>query len=1412
LYGPKNQRARNRHLRHPDSEIEMRKGGIEALQSVNNYPREIDTLLESALGKVLRETRTQIQMRASPYLYVAVLAANFFAAPPAFSADRAAESQSTAAARAVVLEPLPKWIETPAEPLETRRQDPVVVRLQETQVKVDKQVSQFFNRAVQVNERSALSSIGQFTLEYNPEYQKIHLHKVALLRDGKLLDRSKDAQVRHLQRELGIESGTFVGTETLVLLLRDVRIGDTLWVNYSIDGRNPVFGDTWNASYNWDFGAPVELRRIVLQHPAQRQITWRQLGDYHRQPIAFKVEERNGVRFLRFEERALEAIEYEPRVPVNFLPARMLEFSEYQQWKDIAGWAQTLFPRSKPGPSLTALARQFSGEADPAVRAAAALRWVQNEVRYFSVSIGENSHRPHSPEQVLQLRYGDCKDKSYLLANLLIALGIDAYPVLVSAQEPKLPGRSLPGTLWFDHAVVGLILDGKTYYVDPTLTGQVSQVSKLPAILPGAAALPVLASSTELVTLPDRPLAAPNYEQTDHIKITTLDGDATLELHQIYRGRLADSMRVRIPAMSRREMAKDLLSLYEKKFRSIELTGDPVISDDAANNLLRVVSQFKISTPLNATKGKYNWPFTTQILVGVLPLPDKLVRNFPFAIPADTPWSRFRTLLTWPDVVRADDVYSAQTVDNKFFQVNEEFSRRGKEVDYMLDYRVKKDTAEPGEMAELNTEARKMDSFAEGKFQVVERDLLPNASKAVPLRMIEAEGAVENLRSFFNDSKKRDAAMEREEDCDRLLAGLRLSTLAPGFAWKTYQGMQQRISLGSASDPDRECQARSQLRQGEFAQSLRTMKDLHAASGESEAARLGAWARLYTGDAAAAVSAMEAYAAPYLQSSAIRENVLLQPDRLALHQRAGVTIPDALLALARETPDGPWPRPVLAMQVGLLSPERLLELVTAASPDIAGIALPQAWYYIGHQYAAQGKISEAVKAFQQAATLSFGAAGLGDEARAALLQLAPSAPREQRKRAFAYMSGEGVIQDLAQGTTLMAAAATAGDEVAQYAYAWELRKKNDEAGFTQLLQASANQGYAPAQAEWGLLLSKRKVADQVEARKWLELAAMQGNSAAQATLGYLYLEGFGVPKDYTASVFWSSLAARQGNSYGIVNLGVHFQNGYGVAANTEMAVKLYEAAGELGNFSGLVKLGDMYFDGHGVARDEARAVKLFSKAAAGNEPAAQRNLAFAYDNGRGVRKDAVEAHRLYLLAAEQGDAQAQYNVGYNYRYGEAVATDYGQALKWFRAAAAQGNPSACHSLGMAYRDGKGAKRDKIEAMKWFRLAHERGNTLAANTIGLAYEDGMGVEADASMARKWYETAEGKGNADARGNLARLLAHGEGGPVDRIRAYKLWQAVIADEGADADTVAHARKGLKALAPEMSESELSQAKGG
>jgi TPR repeat protein len=84
----------------------------------------------------------------------------------------------------------------------------------------------------------------------------------------------------------------------------------------------------------------------------------------------------------------------------------------------------------------------------------------------------------------------------------------------------------------------------------------------------------------------------------------------------------------------------------------------------------------------------------------------------------------------------------------------------------------------------------------------------------------------------------------------------------------------------------------------------------------------------------------------------------------------------------------------------------------------------------------------------------------------------------------------------------------------------------------------------------------------------LKRLALQGFSDAQAKLGYIYLEGAGVPPDPISANWWLYLAAENGNAEAQIALGKNLTAGNGIAKDYRAAAKWFRKAASLANFEG----------------------------------------------------------------------------------------------------------------------------------------------------------------------------------------------------------------------------------------------------
>jgi TPR repeat protein len=229
-----------------------------------------------------------------------------------------------------------------------------------------------------------------------------------------------------------------------------------------------------------------------------------------------------------------------------------------------------------------------------------------------------------------------------------------------------------------------------------------------------------------------------------------------------------------------------------------------------------------------------------------------------------------------------------------------------------------------------------------------------------------------------------------------------------------------------------------------------------------------------------------------------------------------------------------------------------------------------------------------------------------------------------------------------------------------------------------LLLATLAIARADVKAGWSAMLTRDY---ETALKEWLPLAR-QGDGEAQASIGILYAEGLGVPKDEKEGVRWYRLAAEQGNAAGEFNLGYMYSVGHGVTADVNEALKWFRLSAQQGYASAQHDLGVAFWEGRGVTQDYPEALKWFRLAAGQGSRKSMTYLGRAYREGRGVKQSSWQA-LTWLLAAgetlptgEHGDRDAQELLGWMFETGDGAPKDQEEAKKWLNAAAQQGSDYA----------------------------------------------------------------------------------------------------------------------------------------
>lgn len=263
----------------------------------------------------------------------------------------------------------------------------------------------------------------------------------------------------------------FTGYGEARLEVPGVDVGDVVEVAYTIRG------DRGATVRQWRFDRPgvlVLASRFSVEVPAGWTVEGRMQreGGVERFPAQVARSEAGQVHTWALHDLApTEPVPYAPPAelvaPVLGVVVKGPGGEGVGTWEDLAAEVRGQWAQLTPlDPDALENLQVDLRPGDPAD----AYRWVRDQIRYAAVYQGLGGYLPHPPGEVLEQGWGDCKDKAWLLIQLLARQGVTAHVALVSPLARDL-SEQVPRLSAFYHAVAALPDGAGGYtYLDPTMT------------------------------------------------------------------------------------------------------------------------------------------------------------------------------------------------------------------------------------------------------------------------------------------------------------------------------------------------------------------------------------------------------------------------------------------------------------------------------------------------------------------------------------------------------------------------------------------------------------------------------------------------------------------------------------------------------------------------------------------------------------------------------------------------------------------------------------------------------------------------------------------------------------------------------------------------------------------------------
>ncbi|MFK8028962.1 MAG: DUF3857 domain-containing protein [Gammaproteobacteria bacterium] len=495
------------------------------------------------------------------------------------------------------LEPVSDWVNVRAPasveniPIDEVRNG-IFYQLLDEQIKVDKDGSKaVYKRYIEtITNQTGVEASCQINISFDPLYQKLVLNSLDVVRNGKRMDRLSEAKISVFSRETELDKQIYNGRLTLNILLDDVQVGDTLDYSYTRLGSNPVYKNLFSYARSLNWADPVfnQNVRVLWGKATPLQVDFRnteppvskkQLGAYTEYEITLEN---------------IDALDVPSETPGWYDPYGSVYFNELDEWREVVDWARPMYQFSPVHSAVREVADDIKRTAkSEAEQVAAALKYTQETVRYVGLEMGRNSHLPTAPQETLTLKYGDCKDKTTLFISILKALNIEAHPALVDTRRTKLLAKQPVSLNLFDHVLVWIELDGKEYWLDPTLSNKEGDLANL--YQPDYGYALVLKDGVNQLSAMQQSGNRPFEKVVEKYEIPASDDSAVVyTVSTQYKGYDAIRKLWQLERDGKNGVATDYEEYYQRAYAGLKMSDELVVENNNVTGVLTIDESYSI--------------------------------------------------------------------------------------------------------------------------------------------------------------------------------------------------------------------------------------------------------------------------------------------------------------------------------------------------------------------------------------------------------------------------------------------------------------------------------------------------------------------------------------------------------------------------------------------------------------------------------------------------------------------------------------------------------------------------------------------------------------------------------------------------------------------------------------------------
>lgn len=324
---------------------------------------------------------------------------------------------------------------------------------------------------IRIQSDAGVRQYGVLTFTYASGTGTLDIEYVRVRKPDGTVVETPPENVQEMAAEITREAPFYSDLHEKHVAVKGLSAGDLLEYRIQEHTTKPLAPGQFWTSYRFTRSQIVLDEQLEISVPRERTV---KLKSTAAQPA---IGEACGYRVYTWHSANLQKDESDAKQKATLeawqqargrLPGPDVLLSSFASWEEVGRWYGNLQEEQvRPTPEVRAKAAELTKNApDDEAKLRALYGYVSTQFHYIGIAFGVGRYRPHSAAEVLANQYGDCKDKHTLLASLLEAVGIPAFPALINSGleiDPEVPS---PGQ--FDHAITLVPRGGGLLWLDTT--------------------------------------------------------------------------------------------------------------------------------------------------------------------------------------------------------------------------------------------------------------------------------------------------------------------------------------------------------------------------------------------------------------------------------------------------------------------------------------------------------------------------------------------------------------------------------------------------------------------------------------------------------------------------------------------------------------------------------------------------------------------------------------------------------------------------------------------------------------------------------------------------------------------------------------------------------------------------------